>query len=106
VGRVDIITGTLRSIRRSDGRLYHGKKKIIEIETAFRLYFLILWLLQLLVTSIKVFEIRLKRDKLEWNTNYFKDGKKSRFDIIDGDSAIVPVMLMMQNCHKIWLMNY
>jgi glycine C-acetyltransferase len=34
------------------------------------------------------------RDKLEWNTNYFKEGmKKAGFDIIDGDSAIVPVML-------------
>jgi len=34
------------------------------------------------------------RDKLEWNTNYFKKGmKKAGFDIIDGDSAIVPVML-------------
>ncbi|RZM00327.1 MAG: aminotransferase class I/II-fold pyridoxal phosphate-dependent enzyme, partial [Pedobacter sp.] len=31
---------------------------------------------------------------LEWNTNYFKNGmKKAGFDIIDGDSAIVPVML-------------
>lgn len=47
--------------------------------------------------SIKVFDL-LKdsalRDKLEWNTNYFKEGmKKAGFDIIDGDSAIVPVML-------------
>ena len=34
------------------------------------------------------------RDKLEWNTNYFKEGmKKAGFDIIDGDSAIVPIML-------------
>ena len=34
------------------------------------------------------------RDKLEWNTNYFKTGmKKAGFDIIEGDSAIVPVML-------------
>jgi glycine C-acetyltransferase len=34
------------------------------------------------------------RDKLEWNTNYFKAGmKKAGFDIIEGDSAIVPVML-------------
>ena len=34
------------------------------------------------------------RDKLEWNTNYFKKGMKAAgFDIIDGDSAIVPVML-------------
>ena len=48
--------------------------------------------------SIKVFELLEKdtalRDKLEWNTNYFKEGmKKAGFDIIDGDSAIVPVML-------------
>jgi glycine C-acetyltransferase len=48
--------------------------------------------------SIKVFELLEKdttlRDKLEWNTNYFKAGmKKAGFDIIDGDSAIVPVML-------------
>jgi len=34
------------------------------------------------------------RDKLESNTNYFKEGMKNAgFDIIDGDSAIVPVML-------------
>ena len=48
--------------------------------------------------SIKVFELLEKdtslRDKLEWNTNYFKTGmKKAGFDIIEGDSAIVPVML-------------
>jgi glycine C-acetyltransferase len=48
--------------------------------------------------SIKVFELLEKdtslRDKLEWNTNYFKAGmKKAGFDIVDGDSAIVPVML-------------
>nr|WP_305069880.1 aminotransferase class I/II-fold pyridoxal phosphate-dependent enzyme [Flavobacterium covae] len=48
--------------------------------------------------SLKVFELLEKdtslRDQLEWNTNYFKEGmKKAGFDIIDGDSAIVPVML-------------
>jgi glycine C-acetyltransferase len=48
--------------------------------------------------SIKVFEVLERdttlRDQLEWNTNYFKVGmKKAGFDIIDGDSAIVPVML-------------
>ena len=48
--------------------------------------------------SIKVFEM-LKgntslRDKLEANTKYFKKGiKAAGFDIIDGESAIVPVML-------------
>jgi glycine C-acetyltransferase len=48
--------------------------------------------------SLKVFELLEKdttlRDKLEWNTNYFKAGlRKSGIDFIDGDSAIVPVML-------------
>jgi glycine C-acetyltransferase len=34
------------------------------------------------------------RDTLQWNTDYFKNGmKEAGFDIIDGDSAIVPVML-------------
>ena len=34
------------------------------------------------------------RDVLESNTNYFKSKMKAAgFDIIDGDSAIVPVML-------------
>ena len=34
------------------------------------------------------------RDALEKNTDYFKKGMKDAgFDIIDGDSAIVPVML-------------
>jgi glycine C-acetyltransferase len=34
------------------------------------------------------------RDRLEENTNYFKKGLKTLgFDIVDGDSAIVPVML-------------
>jgi len=34
------------------------------------------------------------RDKLQSNTEYFKKGmKEAGFDIIDGDSAIVPVML-------------
>lgn len=48
--------------------------------------------------SLKVFELLKKdtslRDTLEANTAYFKEGMKAAgFDIIDGDSAIVPVML-------------
>jgi glycine C-acetyltransferase len=48
--------------------------------------------------SIKVLDLLEKdtslRDKLAENTAYFKKGmKKAGFDIIDGDSAIVPVML-------------
>ena len=48
--------------------------------------------------SIKVFDMLKNdtslRDKVEWNTKYFKKGmKEAGFDIVDGDSAIVPVML-------------
>src|SRR5690606_13735091 len=48
--------------------------------------------------SIKVFELlegdTSLRDKLQQNTQYFKKAmKEAGFDIIDGDSAIVPVML-------------
>src|SRR5690606_26787373 len=48
--------------------------------------------------SIKVFEMLSNdnhlRNQLEENTKYFKEGMlKAGFDIVDGDSAIVPVML-------------
>jgi glycine C-acetyltransferase len=48
--------------------------------------------------SIKVFELLNNdsslRDKLEKNTKYFKkEMKQAGFDIVEGDSAIVPVML-------------
>ena len=48
--------------------------------------------------SLKVFELLERdntlRDKLEDNAKYFKTKmKEAGFDIIDGDSAIVPVML-------------
>ena len=48
--------------------------------------------------SIKVFDMLSDntslRDTLEKNASYFKKGlKDAGFDIIDGDSAIVPVML-------------
>ena len=48
--------------------------------------------------SIKVFDMLKNdttlRDKVDGNTKYFKKGmKEAGFDIVDGDSAIVPVML-------------
>jgi glycine C-acetyltransferase len=48
--------------------------------------------------SIAVFDLLNEttelRDKLEDNVNYFKQGiKAAGFDIKDGDSAIVPIML-------------
>ncbi|MFV8441531.1 glycine C-acetyltransferase [Flavobacterium sp. LB2P44] len=101
LGRVDIITGTLgKALGGAMGGYTTAKKEIIEIlRQRSRPYLFSNSLAPAIVgASIKVFEIlerdTVLRDKLEWNTNYFKAGmKKAGFDIIDGDSAIVPVML-------------
>ncbi|CAA9197870.1 2-amino-3-ketobutyrate coenzyme A ligase [Flavobacterium bizetiae] len=101
MGRVDIITGTLgKALGGAMGGYTTAKKEIIELlRQRSRPYLFSNSLAPAIVgASIKVFELLKKdtslRDKLEWNTSYFKDGmKKAGFDIIDGDSAIVPVML-------------
>lgn len=101
MGRVDIITGTLgKALGGAMGGYTTAKKEIIEIlRQRSRPYLFSNSLSPAIVgASLKVFELLEKdtslRDKLEWNTNYFKEGmKKAGFDIIDGDSAIVPVML-------------
>ena len=101
MGRVDIITGTLgKALGGAMGGYTTAKKEIIEIlRQRSRPYLFSNSLAPAIVgASIKVFELLEKdtslRDQLEWNTNYFKQGMlKAGFDIIDGDSAIVPVML-------------
>jgi len=101
MGRVDIITGTLgKALGGAMGGYTTAKKEIIEIlRQRSRPYLFSNSLAPSIVgASIKVFELLEKdtslRDTLEWNTNYFKKGMKAAgFDIIDGDSAIVPVML-------------
>jgi len=101
MGRIDIITGTLgKALGGAMGGYTTGKKEIIEmLRQRSRPYLFSNSLAPAIVgASIKVFEMLEKdtslRDKLEFNTNYFKEGMKTAgFDIIDGDSAIVPVML-------------
>ena len=101
LGRIDIITGTLgKALGGAMGGYTTAKKEIIEIlRQRSRPYLFSNSLAPAIVgASIKVFEILKKdtslRDQLEWNTNYFKAGmRKAGFDFIDGDSAIVPVML-------------
>jgi glycine C-acetyltransferase len=101
MGRVDIITGTLgKALGGAMGGYTTAKKEIVELlRQRSRPYLFSNSLAPAIVgASIKVFELLEKdttlRDQLEWNTNYFKEGmKKAGFDIIDGDSAIVPVML-------------
>ncbi|UQD55408.1 glycine C-acetyltransferase [Flavobacterium sp. K5-23] len=101
MGRVDIITGTLgKALGGAMGGYTTAKKEIIELlRQRSRPYLFSNSLAPAIVgASIKVFELLEKdttlRDKLEWNTNYFKEGMiKAGFDIVEGDSAIVPVML-------------
>ena len=101
LGRVDIITGTLgKALGGAMGGYTTGKKEIVELlRQRSRPYLFSNSLAPSIVgASIKVFEMlgndNSMRDKLQWNTQYFKKGmKKAGFDIIDGDSAIVPVML-------------
>ncbi len=101
MGRVDIITGTLgKALGGAMGGYTTAKKEVIEIlRQRSRPYLFSNSLAPSIVgASLKVFELLEKdttlRDKLEWNTNYFKAGiRKAGLDFIDGDSAIVPVML-------------
>ncbi len=101
MGRVDIITGTLgKALGGAMGGYTTGKKEIIEIlRQRSRPYLFSNSLAPAIVgASIKVFEMLANdtslRDTLQDNTQYFKEGmKKAGFDIVDGDSAIVPVML-------------
>lgn len=101
MGRIDIITGTLgKALGGAMGGYTTGKKEIIEIlRQRSRPYLFSNSLAPAIVgASIKVFEMLENdtslRDRLMENTAYFKKGMKDAgFDIIDGDSAIVPVML-------------
>ncbi len=101
MGRIDIITGTLgKALGGAMGGYTTAKKEVIEIlRQRSRPYLFSNSLSPAIVgASLKVFELLKKdtslRDQLEWNTNYFKEGiRKAGLDFIDGDSAIVPVML-------------
>jgi len=101
MGRVDIITGTLgKALGGAMGGYTTARKEIIEIlRQRSRPYLFSNSLAPSIVgASLKVFELLKKdtklRDQLEWNTNYFKKGlREAGLDFIDGDSAIVPVML-------------
>jgi glycine C-acetyltransferase len=101
MNRIDIITGTLgKALGGAMGGYTTGKKEIIEmLRQRSRPYLFSNSLAPAIVgASIKVFEMLSSdtslRDKLMENATYFKNSiKKAGFDVVDGDSAIVPVML-------------
>jgi len=101
LGRVDIITGTLgKALGGAMGGFTSGRKEIIELlRQRSRPYLFSNSLAPSIVgASIAVMDMLSAttdlRDKLEANIQRFKIGiKAAGFDIKDGESAIVPVML-------------
>lgn len=99
--RVDIVTGTLgKALGGAMGGYTTAKKEIIEIlRQRSRPYLFSNSLAPAIVgASLKVFDLLENdtslRDKLEWNTNYFRNGMEAAgFDLVGADAAIVPVML-------------
>ncbi|MDY7394623.1 glycine C-acetyltransferase [Aureibaculum sp. 2210JD6-5] len=101
LNRVDIVTGTLgKALGGAMGGYTTAKKEIIEIlRQRSRPYLFSNSLAPAIVgASLKVFDLLENdtslRDKLEWNTNYFRKGMEAAgFDLVGAEAAIVPVML-------------
>lgn len=101
MGRVDIITGTLgKALGGAMGGYTTGNKEVIEmLRQRSRPYLFSNSLAPSIVgAAIKVFDILSSttelRDKLEENTKYFKKAiVDAGFEIVEGDSPIVPIML-------------
>ncbi len=99
--RVDLITGTLgKALGGAMGGYTTGPKEVIGmLRQRSRPYLFSNSLAPHIVgASLKVFDLLEKstdlRDTLEENVLYFKEGiSRLGFDIVKGDSAIVPVML-------------
>jgi glycine C-acetyltransferase len=101
MGRIDIITGTLgKALGGASGGFTSGRKEIIEmLRQRSRPYLFSNTLAPSIVgASIAVLEMLTEttelRDKLEYNTRYFRTKMtEAGFDIKPGDHPIVPIML-------------
>ncbi|ATL46781.1 glycine C-acetyltransferase [Chitinophaga caeni] len=101
MGRIDIITGTLgKALGGASGGFTSGKKEIIDmLRQRSRPYLFSNSVAPTIVgASIVVLDMLSEttelRDKLEYNTKYFREKMTSAgFDIKPGDHPIVPVML-------------
>jgi glycine C-acetyltransferase len=101
MGKIDIITGTLgKALGGASGGFTSGRKEVIEIlRQRSRPYLFSNTLAPSIVgASIAVLDLLTEttelRDKLEYNTKYFRSKMtEAGFDIKPGDHPIVPIML-------------
>ncbi|MBL7733284.1 MAG: glycine C-acetyltransferase, partial [Chitinophagaceae bacterium] len=101
MGKIDIITGTLgKALGGASGGFTSGRKEIIDIlRQKSRPYLFSNTLAPSIVgASIAVLDMLTEttelRDKLEYNTKYFRSKMtEAGFDIKPGDHPIVPIML-------------
>jgi glycine C-acetyltransferase len=101
MGRVDIITGTFgKALGGASGGFTSGRKEIIELlRQRSRPYLFSNTLAPSICgATLAVFNLLSEttelRDKLEWNTKYFRENMtRAGFDIKPGDHPIVPIML-------------
>jgi glycine C-acetyltransferase len=101
MGKIDIITGTLgKALGGASGGFTSGRKEVIEmLRQRSRPYLFSNTLAPSIVgASIAVLDMLTEattlRDKLEWNTKYFRDKMtEAGFAIKPGDHPIVPIML-------------
>jgi glycine C-acetyltransferase len=101
MGKIDIITGTLgKALGGASGGFTSGRKEVIEmLRQRSRPYLFSNTVAPSIVgASIAVLDLLSEttelRDKLEFNTKYFRDSMtKAGFDIRPGDHPIVPIML-------------
>ncbi|HQU52606.1 MAG TPA: glycine C-acetyltransferase [Saprospiraceae bacterium] len=99
--RVDIITGTYgKALGGASGGFTSARREIVELlRQRSRPYLFSNTVAPAIVgASIKVLDMltasTVLRDKLEWNTQYFRKGMtEAGFEIIPGEHPIVPIML-------------
>ncbi len=100
-GRIDVITTTLgKALGGASGGCVSGRRELVEMcRQRARPYLFSNTVAPVIVSgAIKVIDLISKtterRDKLEWNTAYWRKGlKEIGLDIKEGESPIVPVML-------------
>jgi len=101
VGRIDVITTTLgKALGGASGGCVSGRRELVEIcRQRARPYLFSNTVAPVIVAgALKVLELisetTERRDKLEWNTKYWRGLlKDAGFDVKEGESPIVPVML-------------